>query len=88
MPIQQNVFRRFQQRSYVDLIGSALNPTHDKSSSSSVTVSRSDAILYLEQHLDRIEQYLQAQHAEGINAQHYKNLLLRINKIREKYTKP
>jgi hypothetical protein len=46
---------------------------------------RSDAILYFEQHLDKVEQYLKAQQADGTNGLHYKNLLLRIKKIREKY---
>jgi hypothetical protein len=46
---------------------------------------RSDAILYIEQHLDKVENYLKDQHTDGTNGQHYKNLLLRIKKIREKY---
>ncbi len=75
---QQNNFRRYQQRSYVDLINTALN-------SSNVTAQRSDAILYFEQHLDRVEAYLNDQQADGVNAQHYKNLLLRVKKMREKY---
>lgn len=79
---QQNSFRRYQQRSYVDFLGSALNPTIDKGSTA---VMRSDAILYLEQHLDKVEQYLKSQQNDGLNGAHYKNLLLRIKKIREKY---
>ena len=94
---QQNNFRRQQQRSYVDFIGTALNPapTPTPTSSSSIiilsgsnntaTAQQSDAILYIEQHLDKVENYLKAQQADGINGLHYKNLLLRIKKIREKY---
>ncbi len=74
----QNNFRRFQQRAYVDFIDTALN-------SNNATAQRSDAILYFEQHLDKVEGYLKAQQASGINAQHYKNLLLRVKKMREKY---
>ncbi len=74
----QNNFRRFQQRAYVDFIDTALN-------SNNSTAQRSDAILYFEQHLDKVEGYLKAQQASGINAQHYKNLLLRVKKMREKY---
>ncbi len=74
----QNNFRRFQQRAYVDFIDTALN-------SNNATAQRSDAILYFEQHLDKVEGYLKAQQAGGINAQHYKNLLLRVKKMREKY---
>ena len=75
---QQNSFRRFQQRTYVDFIDTALN-------SNNSTAQRSDAILYFEQHLDKVESYLKAQQSSGINAQHYKNLLLRVKKMREKY---
>jgi hypothetical protein len=97
---QQNDFRRQQQRSYVDLIGTALNPTSSaptttstsspiiivsSSSNNTAAAQRSDAILYIEQHLDKVENYLKAQQADGINGLHYKNLLLRIKKIREKY---
>ena len=84
---RQNNFRRQQQRSYVDFLGTALNPapTTTSASNSSSTTQRSDAMLYIEQHLDKVEQYLKAQETNGINALHYKNLLLRIKKIREKY---
>jgi hypothetical protein len=98
---QQNNFRRQQQRSYVDFLGTALNPTSSgpttSSSSSPIIIvststsnntaaaQRSDAILYLEQHLDKVENYLKSQQTDGINGLHYKNLLLRIKKIREKY---
>ncbi|MBQ8487571.1 MAG: zinc-dependent metalloprotease [Prevotella sp.] len=83
-----NDFRRHQQRAYVDFIGLGLNPVQEKSlvttigsSNSSNAVQRSDALIYLEQHLDKVEQYLQSQPSTP----HYKNLLLRIKKIREKY---
>jgi hypothetical protein len=83
--------RRQQQRAYVDFIGSALNPTQEKSTSMNAvlsgtastygSVSRSEAVLYMEQHLDRVEQYLKQQPSTP----HHRNLLLRIKKIREKY---
>ena len=76
---QQNNFRRYQQRTYVDFIGTALNQN------TNTTAQRSDAILYFEEHLDKVENYLKAQQASGINGQHYKDLLLRVKKIREKF---
>ena len=94
---QLNSFRRQQQRSYVDFLGTALNPAPASVSSAAVSSSgtttatnytaaqRSDAILYIEQHLDKVENYLKNQQADGINGLHYKNLLLRVKKIREKY---
>ena len=81
----QNTFRRQQQRAYVDFLGSALNPSQAKEVSSNTTAQQSDAILFLEQHLDKVESYLKSQQTSGLNAAHYKNLLLRIKKIREKY---
>jgi hypothetical protein len=94
---QVNGFRRSQQRAYVDAIGTAMNPSTNQQDSSSALIAallggsssgnalRSDAILYFEQHLDKVENYLKEQPQEGINGLHYKNLLLRIKKIREKY---
>ena len=95
---EQNYFIRQQQRAYVEAIGGALNPSNNQGSSSTSSLIeallgggggnnsvRSDAILYFEQHLDKVEQYLKAQQADGTNGLHYKNLLLRIKKIREKY---
>ena len=80
----------------MDFLGTALNPAPTTASASTSTAvitantslsaaQRSDAILYIEQHLDKVENYLKSQQADGINALHYKNLLLRIKKIREKY---
>ena len=42
-------------------------------------------MLYAEQHLGQIEEYLKQQTADGINGLHYRNLLLQIKKIRKKY---
>jgi len=73
------------ERNYVFFLGRTLNPSDQDKNSLSVAAQRSDAILYAEQHLDKVEEYLKAQTASGINGQHYKNLLLQIKKIREKY---
>ena len=83
----QNSFRRQQQRSYIDFIGLALNPSYDKTvtETTSIAAQRSDAILYIEQHLTKLEKYLENQQGEGINKLHYKDLLLRVKKIREKF---
>ena len=81
---RQNDFRRQEQRAYVDFLGAVLNPTQEKGTSN-VAVLRGDAILYVEQHMDQVENYLKAQTADGLNGRHYHNLLLRIKKIREKY---
>lgn len=80
-----NDFRRQEQRAYVDFLGLVLNPSQPERGSSNVAVLRSDAVLYAEQHLDKVENYLKAQSSDGLNGRHYHNLLLRIKKIREKY---
>ena len=82
---RQNHYRRQVQRLYVQFVGKALNLTEDVRKGFSLAAQNSDAILYAEQHLDKIEQYLKKQPVEGINGQHYQNLLLQIKKIREKY---
>ena len=81
---RENDYRRQQQRAYVDLMGGILNPSQEKGISN-VSNVRSDAILYVEQHLDQVENYLKTQKTDGLNGRHYHNLLLRIKKIREKY---
>ena len=77
---RQNNYLRHQQRAYVDAVGRILNPTDDMKKSSTA-VFQSDVVLFGEQHLDRIEQYLKSQ----ADTPHYRNLLLRIKKIHEKY---
>ena len=84
-PRQQN-FRRQLQRTYIQLLGRCLNPTADDYKANIITAAqRSDAILYVEQHLDDVEHYLQSQSATDFTSRHYQQLLLQIKKIREKY---
>ena len=78
--IQFALSYRQLQRAYVDFLGLSINP-NELNKATSTTAHRSDAIIYLEQHLDKLEQYLQQQP----NTPHYKNLKLRVKKIREKY---
>lgn len=84
-PRQQN-FRRQLQRTYIQLLGRCLNPTAEDYKANIITAAqRSDAILYVEQHLDDVEHYLQNQSATDFTGRHYQQLLLQIKKIREKY---
>jgi hypothetical protein len=77
---RQNNYLRQQQRAYVDAVGRILNPT-DEMQRSGAGAFQSDVVLFAEQHLDKIEQYLKSQ----ADTPHYRNLLLRIKKIHEKY---
>ena len=90
-----NYYNRQLQRSYVNLLGSAINPKQS-SGNQSQTVSAinaatasSDAVLYLLQHLDKLEKKVSqlANSGSGINGMHYKDLLLKIEKIKGEYNK-
>lgn len=84
---RQNDYRRMQERTYLDFVGNILNPTESNKKDANYTAAqRSDVVLYAEQHLDKIEAYIKEQQsADKANASHYKNLQLRIKKIREQY---
>ena len=75
---------------YIAFIDKILNPSEKDLSGITFSASRSDVILYTQQHLDKIEKYLNNQQssvAEGtINRLHYENLLLQVKKTKEKYT--
>ena len=78
----KNSERRNLQRTYVDLLDKLVN-TPEKTLSTQRT-DGSDVQLYLLQHLGKLEQYLKAQQASGLNALHYDDLLDRVQLIRDK----
>ena len=83
---RQNNFRRQLQRTYIQLLGRCLNPLQDDNKGGIVTsAQRSDAIIFVLQHLSDVENYLKNQKTEGFTGRHYQDLLLQIKKIREKY---
>ena len=84
---EKNSYRRQQQRAYVDFIGMTLNASEGSDGKNTSMVQRSDAILYMEMHLDKVENYLTnaVQQPSTLNALHYKDLLLRVKKIRERH---
>lgn len=84
---ENNSFRRLQQRSYVDFLGMAINGSTGSDGLNTSMAQRSDAMLYIEMHLDKVENYLKnvSQQPSTLNALHYKDLLLRVKKIRERH---
>ena len=84
---ENNSFRRLQQRSYVDFLGMAINGSTGSDGLNTSMAQRSDAVLYIEMHLDKLENYLKnvSQQPSTLNASHYKDLLLRVKKIRERH---
>ncbi len=93
-----NNFNRQMQRAYVNLLGAAINPKQTTTTSNSQTSSaasantnalNSDAILYLLQHLEKVEKKISqlVDNASGINRMHYQDLQLKIRKIKGEYNK-
>ena len=81
----ENRFKRMQQRVYCEMLGNLLNPTGKDSSQ----VKRSDVMLYVENHCDKVEEYLNsllASAPEGsFNHRHYASLLRKLKKDKDTY---
>ena len=93
--------RRSLERNYLDRIGSLLNPKESQSNNnplvklvttalggSSEFNKTSDALLYVVQHLDAIDQFVavQAEKSSGLDRLHYQDLQRQIKLIRERRT--
>ncbi len=94
--------RRSLERNYMARINSLLNPKENSSSSGALVIllssasgsgssdfnANSDALLYVLQHLDNIEQFAQGQlgHSTGLDKLHYEDLLRQIKLIRDRRT--
>ena len=89
--MRQNTYRRQLERTYLDAINTVVNPSDKQPKSLVSDAQRSDALLYVLQHLNTIETFCKQQKAnssaDSINALHYDNMLMQVKKIREKYTK-
>ena len=85
---RRNSCRRQLERTYLEALNTIVNPTEKQLSSLSADSRRSDAVLYVLQHLNTIENFCKQQKANcatgSINALHYDNMLMQVNKIREK----
>ena len=86
----QSKERRNLQRSYVKQLDNLLNPDAKALANPNVRarVDNSDVVLYLLQHLDKIDNYLNSQEGTGIDQLHYEDLLRQTKLIREKRVKP
>lgn len=78
--------RRDLERTYVELIDGILNPVAKEKGTTTGTGSSTDVVLYMQQHLDKIENYCKAQavKATGIDKLHFQDLLRRIKLIRDR----
>ena len=84
----QQKARRQLQRSYVQNLNNLLNPSEADQKGAMSRSYNSDAILYVLQNLQKVEDYCQQQMkaSEGINALHFEDLLREIKLIRERRT--
>lgn len=80
--------RRSLQRSYLEFLDRLINPTEKDKAGTNAKLYNSDISLFIAQHLDKIEKYIQNQEkvATNINVLHYKGLLQEIKKIKERRT--
>ncbi len=85
----ENNLRRQLQRSYLTFIGRMMNPESKDIANANATFNRSDILLFVETHFDKVEEYVEKQLAvckEGdLNYRHYAALLRDIKKTKEAY---
>ena len=91
---KQDEYSRQLHRVYVSMLGTAILPktSNEKGSTASsmnAAVVNTDVTLYVLEHLDKVEQKVSqlANHTSGISQRHYKDLLLKIKKIKGEYNK-
>lgn len=78
--------RRLLERAYVEQLDSLLNPAKKEKPTPADRANSSDAMLYMEQHLAKIEAFCKAQAAQSkdIDLLHYNDLLRQLKLIRER----
>lgn len=78
--------RRLLERAYVEQLDNLLNPAKKEKPTAADRANTSDAMLYVEQHLAKIEDFCKAQAAQSkdIDLLHYNDLLRQLKLIRER----
>ena len=98
-----NNYRRQLERSYVNYIANCINPRPAAAASANtqqrtgtptaapISLGQSDALLYVLQHVEKLENYLKQQvesaQKGSVNQLHYKDLLLKVQKVMGEYNK-
>ncbi len=84
-----DMYRRQLERTYIDYINAALNPTEKQETMQTTNVRRTDIAAYLAQHISHIEKFCTQQLTTcpdgSINHTHYTDLLRRLTKMRKDY---
>lgn len=82
-------FQRYAERTYVEFIGRILNPSDKTPAAQNIAVNRSDVLLFVEEHLDKVESYVNEQLASykdtDFEHRHYAALQRSIKKIKAQY---
>lgn len=85
-----DMYRRQLERTYVEFINTALNPTEKQQTTFTTNVRRTDVASYLLQHITAIENYcnkqMSAHPEDDVNHTHYNDILRVLKKIRADYT--
>lgn len=85
----ENNLHRQMQRSYLTFAGRMMTPESKDVANANATFNRSDILLFMETHLDKVEEYVKRQLAvcgEGdLNSRHFTALLRDIKKAKEDY---
>jgi hypothetical protein len=85
----QNRYRRSMERAYINSLEKSLVSKDDKQTSSQDDTKLSDVYLYLIQNMNKIEKFINSQLATTTDGDldnlHYKDLLVKIKKIRKGY---
>ena len=86
---KENNLRRQLHRAYLTFAGRMMNPESKDVANANATFNRSDILLFMETHLDKVEGYVKKQLSvckEGdLNYRHYTALLRDIRKTKEDY---
>jgi hypothetical protein len=83
-----NNYRRQLERTYLSFIELLMNQ-NGKDNVNNLSLNRSDVMLYIEQHVGKIEAYINSQiistNSESINRKHYDALLRHLKAVKDKY---
>lgn len=84
-----DMYRRQIERTYVEFMNTALNPTEKQQNALITNMQRTDVAGYLVQHIATIEDYCNKQlaaHKQGdVNHMHYSDILRRLSKMRKEF---
>lgn len=86
-----DMYRRQLERTYLEFLGNDIAPSEKMQNAQTLGLQRTDVATYLLEHITKLEDYCKTQmtaHKEGtINHSHYKDVLKRLEKMKDDKTK-